>query len=165
MATLTENFNYLQPTSFKLTIDRTNYPNLEYFVQSFTHPGMIMNTVEVPYKKITGIPFVGDKLTFNEMLANIILDEDMKGYTEMYNWMLRILDNNEVSPIDATATSLSSTADITLSILNSANNVTKQVRYLDCVPTSLTDIQFEPAAGDTFITFGVSFRFTYFEVI
>ena len=29
MANLTQNFNYLQPTSFKLTIDRKNYPNLE----------------------------------------------------------------------------------------------------------------------------------------
>jgi len=165
MATLTENFNYLQPTSFKLTIDRANYPNLEYFVQSFTHPGMIMNTVEVPYQKITGIPFVGDKLTFNEMLANIILDEDMKGYTEMYNWMLRILDNNEVSALNATSALPSAQADITLSILNSANNVTQQIKYIDCVPTSLTDIQFEPAAGDQFITFGVSFRFTYFDIV
>lgn len=163
MATLTTNFNYLQPTSFKLTIDRKNYPNLEYFVQSYTHPGMIMNSVEVPYQKITGIPFVGDKLTFNEMLANIILDEDMKGYTEMFDWMRRILDDNNVSAINATSGIPPAAADITLSILNSANNVTKQIRYIDCIPTSLTDIQFEPAQGDSFVTFGASFRFTYFE--
>ena len=49
MANLTTNFNYLQPTSFKLVIDRKNYPNLEFFCQSFVHPGMIMNSVEVPY--------------------------------------------------------------------------------------------------------------------
>ncbi len=80
MAELTANFNYLQPTSFKLTLDRTNYPNLEFFCQSFVHPGMIMNSVEVPYKKIAGVPFIGDKLTFNELQANILLDEDMKSY-------------------------------------------------------------------------------------
>ena len=78
MANLTQNFNYLQPTSFKLTIDRKNYPNLEFFCQSFTHPGMIMNSVELPYQRITSVPFVGDKLTFNEMQANILLDEDLK---------------------------------------------------------------------------------------
>ncbi len=43
---LTTNFNYLQPTGFKLVIDRTNYPNLEYFVQDFTHAGVIMNAAE-----------------------------------------------------------------------------------------------------------------------
>jgi hypothetical protein len=125
-----------------------------------------MNSIEMPYQKITGIPFVGDKLTFNEMLANIILDEDMKGYTEMYDWMRRILDTNDVSAVKAASLGLpSSQADVTLSILNSANNVTRQIKYIDCVPTSLTDIQFEPAQGDSFLTFGVSFRFTYFELV
>ena len=76
MADLTQNFNYLQPTSFKLIIDRKNYPNLEFFCQGFTHPGMTMNSVEVPYQRITSVPFIGDKLTFNEMQANILLDED-----------------------------------------------------------------------------------------
>ena len=57
--------------------DRKNYPNLEFFVQDFTHAGVIMNTADLGYKKIAAIPFVGDKLTYNEMLANIILDEDI----------------------------------------------------------------------------------------
>ena len=103
MAELTDNFNYLQPTSFKLTVDRRNYPNLEFFLQSFIHPGMIMNSVEVPYKKLTGIPFIGDKLTFNELQANILLDEDMKSYDEMYSWMRRILDLGNVTAYEATA--------------------------------------------------------------
>ena len=30
---LTTNLNYLQPTGFKLLIDRVKYPNLEYFCQ------------------------------------------------------------------------------------------------------------------------------------
>ena len=58
MADLTQNINYLQPTSYKLTIDRQNYPNLEYFAQTVTHPGMIMNPVEMPYSKVTGVPFL-----------------------------------------------------------------------------------------------------------
>ena len=68
MAELTDNFNYLQPTSFKLTVDREHFPNLEFFCQSFTHPGMIMNSVELPYQKVTSVPFIGDKLTFNCLL-------------------------------------------------------------------------------------------------
>lgn len=165
MAELTANFNYLQPTSFKLTLDRTNYPNLEFFCQSFVHPGMIMNSVEVPYKKIAGIPFIGDKLTFNELQANILLDEDMKSYDEMYSWMRRILDQNAV-PTYQVQTIPATSADITLTILSSHNNLTRQVRYIDCIPTALTDIQFESTAGgESFITFGASFRFTYFELV
>lgn len=166
MAELTDNFNYLQPTSFKLTVDRKNYPNLEFFCQSFIHPGMIMNSVEVSYKKITGVPFVGDKLTFNELQANILLDEDMKAYDEMYSWMRRNLDIKNLSPIERTRDFPPTVSDMTLTILSSHNNKTRQVRYIDCIPTALTDIQFESTAGgSTFIYFGASFRFSYFELV
>ena len=165
MADLTQNINYLQPTSFKITIDRKNYPNLEFFCQSFVHPGMLMNAVEVPYQKITGVPFIGDKLTFNELQANIILDEDMKSYDEMYSWMRRNLDIDHVSPTKRTASQPPAMADITLSILSSHNNTTKTVRYIDCIPTALTDIQFESTTGgESFVIFGASFRFSYFEL-
>ena len=166
MASLTENFNYLQPTSFKITIDRKNYPNLEFFCQSFVHPGMIMNSVEVPYQKITGIPFIGDKLTFNELQANIILDENLTSYDEMYSWMRRNLDIEMVTPTQRTADQPPAMSDITLSILSSHNNTTKQVRYIDCIPTALTDIQFESTSGgESFVVFGASFRFSYFELV
>ncbi len=168
MATLTNNINYLQPTSFKITIDRKNFPNLEFFCQDFTHPGMIMNAVEQPFRKLASIPFVGDKLTFNELLANIILDENMNAYDEMYSWMRRNLDKNEVSQLNAdlAANTPPTLSDITLSILSSHNNTTKKVRYIDCMPVALTDIQFQStSAGTEFITFGASFRFSYFELV
>ena len=166
MAELTDNFNYLQPTSFKLTVDREHYPNLEFFCQTFVHPGMIMNSVEVPYQKVTGVPFIGDKLTFNEMQAQILLDEDMKAYDEMYSWMRRNLDVDMTSPLQRTQSNPPAMADITLTILSSHNNKTKQVRYIDCIPTALTDIQFESTAGgESFISFGASFRFSYFELV
>lgn len=172
MADLTENFNYLQPTSFKLTIDRRNYPNLEFFCQNVTHPGMIMSSVEVPYQKVSGVPFPGDKLTFNELSCNIILDENLKGYSEMFDWMRRLLDNNLNGVPSRTQrrgnamVNPPTYADITLSILSSHNNLTKQVRYIDCVPTSLGDIVFEStASGTEFIVFSSSFRFNYFELV
>lgn len=163
MATLTENFNYLQPTSFKLVIDRKNYPNLEFFCQTVTHPGMIMNPVELGIPRLAGLPFPGESLTFNELSTNILLDEDMKSYDEMYKWMLRLLENNMGGN---KTTEIPTYADITLSILSSHNNQTKQVRYIDCIPTSLGDIVFESTAdGQTFITFAASFRFNYFELV
>ena len=166
MATLTQNINYLQPTSFKLVLDRKNYPNLEFFCQNVTHPGMLMTAVEVPYKKIAGVPFAGDTLTFNELSANIILDEDMQGYTEMFSWLRRLLDTNSTPALNRTNSQPATYADITLHILSSHNNTTRQIKYIDCVPTTLGDIQFEStSAGTSFITFNASFRFTYFEIL
>ena len=164
---LTSNFNYLQPTGFKLVIDRKNYPNLEFFCQDFTHAGVIMNTADLGYKKISAIPFIGDKLTYNEMLANIILDEDMKSYIEMHNWMRRNLDTDNVTALDRfkNAAAVPTVSDITLSILNSSNNTVAQIIYRDSIPTALTDIQFQATTGaESFLTFGASFRFTYFDI-
>jgi hypothetical protein len=164
---LTTNFNYLQPTGFKLVIDRKNYPNLEFFCQDFTHAGVIMNTADLGYKKIAAIPFIGDKLTYNEMLANIIIDEDMKTYTEMHNWMRRNLDQDNVTALDRfnNANAIPAMSDITLSILNSSNNTVAQIIYRDSIPTALTDIQFQATTGaESFLTFGASFRFTYFDI-
>lgn len=166
MATLTENFNYMQPTSFKLVIDRRNYPNLEFFCQNVTHPGMIMNPVELPVRRLAGLPFPGESLTFNELSTNILLDENLESYSEMFNWMRRLLETNMFDNQAAGNTSQPNYADITLSILSSHNNQTKQVRYIDCVPTSLGDINFEStASGQEFITFAATFRFNYFELV
>ena len=165
---LTTNFNYLQPTGFKLVIDRTNYPNLDYFVQDFTHAGVIMNAADLSFRKIAAVPMPGDKLTYNEMLANIILDEDMKSYTEMHNWMRRILDQDNITAVDRFKNATQrppSQSDITLSILNSSNNMIAQIIYRDSIPTALTDIQFQATSGaESFLTFGASFRFTYFDI-
>jgi hypothetical protein len=54
-------------------------------------------------------------------------------------------------------------ADVTLSILNSSNNLSREIRYIDCMPTSLGSINFETVAGDQFLTYTVSFRYSYFE--
>lgn len=55
---LTSNLNYLQPTGFRVTIDRTRYPNLEYFVQSVSHPGATMTPVELPVRRLTSMTTV-----------------------------------------------------------------------------------------------------------
>jgi|TARA_Y100000356_G_scaffold19267_1_gene13728 hypothetical protein len=168
MADLTSNLNYLQPTSYKLTIDRENYPNLEYFAQSVTHPGMIMNPVEMPYKQLSGIPFTGAKLTYNELSANLILDENLSSYDEMYNWMRRLLTQEEIPAIKRNFRTkvVPTYSDIVVSILSSHNNKTKQIKYIDCIPIALGDITFESTAtGTEFVTFAISFRFSYFDLI
>ena len=167
--TLTNNFNYLQPTGFRLVIDRTNYPNLEFFVQDFTHAGVIMNTADLQYKKLAAIPFIGDKLTYNEMLANIILDEDMKAYTEMHDWMRRILDQDMTTPVDrfkAKTEKPPAQSDITLSILSSSNNPVVRIKYRDCIPYNIVESNVATYTGDSDIgSMAVKWRFSTYDVI
>ena len=64
---LTSNVNYLQPTGFRISIDRTRYPNLEYFVQSVQHPNLSVSSVELPVRRITSVPLVGDSIKFGSV--------------------------------------------------------------------------------------------------
>ena len=89
----------------------------------------------------------------------------MEGYSEMYTWIRRSLDTNIKNSLERTADEPPHFGDITLMILSSHNNTTQQIRYIDCVPVALGDIQFESTStGDSFITFNASFRFSYFEL-
>ena len=164
-AELTTNLNYLQPTGFKVVIDRTKYPNMEYFVQSVSHPGATLAPVELPVRRITSVPLAGDKMTFSEVNFTIILDENMTSYTEMFDWMSRIVNDGQVSSLDR-GSKVPTYADITLHVLSSHNNTVKKIKYNDCVPTSLGNIEFTSTTGDvTYLTFDCSFRFSQFAII
>ena len=91
----------------------------------------------------------------------------------MFNWIRRLLDTNLDRNVPTRAQRRGNAmgnpptyADVTLSILSSHNNLTKQVRYIDCVPVALGDIVFEStASGTEFIVFNAAFRFNYFELV
>jgi len=165
MATLTENINLFQPTGFKLIINRKNFPNLQFFAQSVSHPAVTLNAAELPFPRVQSVPQPGDTITYTELNAMILLDEDFNSYTEMYNWMLRLVQSNHVSPYDATLGDgiAPTTHDITVTALTSHNNLNKTIKYIDAFPTSVGDVQFEATnSGVEYIVFPVSFRYTYF---
>jgi len=165
MSTLTQNINYLQPTAFKLTIDRKKFGNLEYFAQTITHPSISLPPADVPYQRFN-LHVAGDKLTFSELSATIILDENLSAYIEMYDWMRRLVEEPNKTRLLNTPDEFPTAVDITLSVLSSKNNQVKQIRYIDCIPTDLGDINFEATTQDVqYLTFPISFRFSYFELV
>lgn len=164
MAELTDNINYLQPTGFKIVMDRKHFPNLTFFATSVLHPSMNLSFSEVPYRR-TNIRVPGDKLVFGEVQFNVIMDENMTSFEEMYDWMRACVETSNTSALERSTTQRPTSADITVSTLTSANTKIKEIRYIDAIPTSLGDVSFETIGGDAFITFPVTFAFTYFELV
>ena len=166
---LTENFNFMKPTDFHVRIDRKRFHNLQFFANTVTHPGVSVSTPSLAIPRLQNMSVPGDTYAVDEVSMDILLDEDMKSYTEMHDWMRRILDQDMTTPVDRYKAKIEkppAQSDITLSILSSSNNPVVRIRYKDCIPTALTDIQFQSTAGgESFITFGASFRFTYFDIL
>lgn len=165
---LTTNINLFQPTGFRVIIDRQNYANLEFFVQSINHPGASNPAAETPFKRIAGVPMPGNQMQYGELTMNVLLDEDLNSYTELYDWMLRLVNDEQIAKRNDFGGSSSTTptyADIVITALNSANNKNKLFKYRDCIPVAIGDIQFEAQnQGVEYVSFPASFRFSYFEI-
>jgi hypothetical protein len=160
---LTSNISLFQPTGFKVIIDRKNYGNLEFFVQSVSHPGATNPAIETSYKRISSIPQPGGQMEYGELTMDVMLDEDMNSYTEMYNWMLRLVNIEQV--VSRRVSDQPTYADIKVIALTGHNNPNKTFTYVDCIPVAIGDIRFEAQNQSVeFVTFPASFRFSYFNI-
>ena len=151
---LTNNFNFLSPTGFKLSIESPKFDNLEYFITAVALPSMSLAEVNAGFKNQQG--FVsGDKVNYESLEVTFSVDEDMKNYNEVFNWI------KETAESDTQVNN-----DIILSILTSHNNPNRQIRFVRAIPVSLAGVEFTTQAGDIeYLQSTVSFRYDYFEII
>ncbi len=150
---LTENKNFLQPTGFRVVIEREHYGNLEFFAQSVSHPGASVAAVEIPVPRVQGLPMPGDTINYGELSLNLILDEDLTAYKEVQTW----LEDSVYRKVDNIH------HDIKVIVLTSHNNFCAQIHYKNCIPTQLGAIELISTTGDvTYINFDVTLRFSEF---
>jgi hypothetical protein len=165
---LTDNVNLFQPTGFRIIIDRKNFSNLEFFAQRVNHPGVINSAVEVQFPRVEGIPMPGNTLQFGELTMDVLLDEDFNAYEEIYNWIVRQVNEKHIkrrSQMQTTTENPPTYADISIIALTSHNNKNKILKYIDAIPTAVGDIVFDTTnAGVEFVTFPATFRYSYFEI-
>ena len=156
----------LQPTGFRVIIDRENYPNFEFYAQSVAHPGVDVNPATAAFSR-ADVFFPGDKLTFPPVNFTVIMDENMASYTEMWNWCKRMVEKpNKDKRTVNDATNVPLIGDITVIVLSSHNNQNKQIKYYGAFPTNLSTVSLEAATGDVpAITYTVDFRFDYWDII
>ena len=164
-----DNINFFQPTGFRVIIDRRFYSHLQFNVAKVNHPGAQNAANDTAFRGKTNVPFPGNFMTYGELSMDVILDEDFVSYKEMYDWMVRLCEEEQVAQrIDYRSSQdpIPTYADIHVTALTHANNKNVEFRYKDCVPVSVGDIQFDAQnTGVDFITFPASFRFSYFEIV
>lgn len=161
------NPSFLSPLGYEFRIKKT--PNLNYFVQSVELPGVTLGTAEVD-TPFTKIPFPGTRLTFGNLSVKFKVDEDMKNYLEIYNWMKGIGFPDNFAEYSNIAnrgiyTGEGIFSDISLTILTSAMNPNIQVDFYDCFPVDISSLTLEStAAGVEYLTTSVTFANRRFEI-
>lgn len=163
---LSKNQNYLQPTGFKVILNRKDYPNVEFFAQSIMHPDVTLNAAIAPHSR-TPVPYPGDTLNFSEITLQYLVDEDLEAYKEIYRWMLRLVNEPYYTQLDkaigAKRNVTPSASQLTVVVLTSHNNKNVTFKYIDAFPTALGDISFEAtnATAEPIIC-PITFAYSYF---
>ena len=158
------NTSFLSPIGFKFQLN--NFPAVNYFCQSASLPGVSISSISVPMQ-LKNIDIAGDEVTFEELSIKFIVDENMKNWLSIYDWIIGLgfptKEGQEKYAKLAIASEL--TTDATLTVLTSNMNPQINFRFQECFPTSLSAVAFDSGGTDIdYVTADVSFRYDVYTV-
>jgi hypothetical protein len=168
-----QNRNFLSPTGFKFILNRA--PKVAFFSNSANIPSLDLGIATQPtYLKDLDIP--GDKIIFEDFSLRFLVDEDIKNYMEIQNWIRglgypesrqEIFDlQTERDKIDTFESGLMDIySDGTLTVLGSNQRPNFMVKFKDLFPYSLSTLNFDATDTDVeYFTADVSFKYTIYEI-
>ena len=130
--------NYLKTNNYKFTITRC--PLIEYFIQSINLPGISVGMTEFPTRYATPVKLPNNLADHGELSIRMIVDEKLKNFIEMYEWIKETVPLREIGNDPST---YFSTAN--LLVLNSGFTPVVDVEFINVYPTRLGDIPFTSA--------------------
>ena len=158
------NTSFLSPIGFKFQLN--NFPEVNYFVQSASLPGISISSISVP-TPLKAIDLAGDEVNFEELTIKFIVDENMKNWLAIYDWIIGLGFPTEEGQAKYKKLSTNSelTTDATLTVLT--GNMNPQINFVfqNCFPLNLSSIAFDSGGTDIdYVTADVSFRYDVYTV-
>ena len=178
-------FDYSQQSQFKVFLPL--FPTTEWFVVRANVPGVSLGQA-VQTTPMLDMPIIGDKLTYDDFYVTFLVDEELKNYTEMHDWLINcaapekrsqfrgkerpdgipkrpqteimdlILGNVKESDRDLYS-------NLDLFIMSSKNNPVVKIQMVEAFPISLTNIEYSHQESDvTYAECTATFAFSYFTI-
>jgi hypothetical protein len=159
---LTTNSNLLQTTKFRLVFNRI--PNVEYFLTEVNLPGVSLprNVQPTPFRDR---PVPGDKLDWEELRLVFNVDENLKNWQELYNWIRGLGKPTNFGEYSKIKKESNVYSDAVLMPLSSHNNVTYKIHFKDAWPQNLSGIRWttQGSANEPIISEAV-FQYLYYDI-
>lgn len=158
------NKSFLPNNKYQFVIDRL--PNLVFFLQAVNIPDITLGTITTanPYVQL---PSPSTQLTFEPLILNYIVDENMESWFEIYNWMMNLGNpesTNKIGSLTGLPGSKNSiTSDATLLVKTNSNNSNIKFTFFDMFPTNLGGIQLTSTEGQEFITSTINFTYSHYK--
>ena len=179
-------FDYSQSNQFRINIPI--FPLTEWFVVGCNVPGVTMGQGVVPTPLIE-VPLMGDKLTYDQFNMTFMVDEQLKNYIELHDWLVNMaapqnsaqfgakISDYVITPSKVTTfyrdgvevTGSTSDrdlyCDIQLTILSSKNNPVAMITMQNAFPVSLSALDYTQQDADTnYVQCNVSFAFMLYTI-
>lgn len=161
-----QNLSFLSQVGFKFEIARA--PNFNYFIQRIDFPGVSLPTVYQPTPFIQA-PIPGDQLKYENLRITFKLDEDLRGYFELYDWLTAlgkpenfeqsaIIYNKEPYEKDSVFSQAS------LVILNGNMMPNVKINFYDVLPNSLSGFALQTDATDiNYVTASIDMSYRMYK--
>jgi len=165
-----DNMSYLSPTGFRFQIQKI--PHVNYFCTAANIPDLSMGQLESDNTFIR-LPIPGDKLTFGQLDLTFQVDEDMKNFREIYDWMtaLGYPDNfqqraNIQRTLQANKNSTDRQySDASLIITTAQYKPNIDIKFIDAYPINLGALEFNTTSSDIeYLQGQVSFAYRKYEL-
>jgi len=156
-----KNQNFLSPVGFKFICD--NIPNVEFFCQSANIPGVSVSEISVP------TPFnphyvAGDGVNYEELSIRIIVDENMKNWQEIYNWIINLGRPENLQGYAEQKKKGLNTQGV-LTILTGSNTPQIEFHFKEMFPLSISGLSFDVNNTDiTYLSADVTFRYNTYSI-
>ena len=183
-----EKLDYASPIQFRFKC--TKLPEVEFTCQTANIPGISLGSAIQP-TPLVDIPIPGDKISFQSLDINFLVDENLNNYKEIHDWLLGIgfpqnhtqFQNLQATGQDRFPGSTRSTtvvdsstpqplkeggiySDATLTVLNSKNIAKTEIRFQNVYPTSLGSLSYDVKLTDVdYLQAAVSFNYMYYEIV
>ena len=178
-------FDYSQQSQFKVFLPL--FPTTEWFVVRANVPGVSLGQA-VQTTPMIDMPIIGDKLTYDDFYVTFLVDEELKNYTEMHDWLINcaapekrsqfrgkerpagIPKRPQTEIMDLILGNVKSSdrdlySNIDLFIMSSKNNPVVKIQMVEAFPISLTNIEYSHQESDvTYAECTATFAFSYFTI-
>jgi hypothetical protein len=157
------NKNFLSPLGFVFNLKKT--PATNFFVTRASLPGLNLAFAEIPTPFVK-MPVPGEKIQFNDLSITFKVDEDMRNWNEIFEWMVALgfpKSFDQYKEIRQKQLGEGIYSDATLLILNSSMNPNMEFQFVNLFPYMLSDLDFSTQGADVeYIEATVQFRYEYF---
>ena len=179
-----DQLDYASPTQFRFGIHQL--PKVEFFTVSANLPGISSGTVTyaTPFKDI---PTMGEKLVYENLSINFIVDEYLENYISLHTWMVGIgfpdkrsqfstfrdvtsntpavSDTPSVDKVGRASPDRAMYSDAFLQILSNKNNPIVEVNFENIFPISLSALEFTQSATDVeYMIATAEFAYQLYEI-